>query len=135
MVMVDFFVMQEYFGGRAYQIFRQPVACAQGASAWQGSDGGWYCTDASPYGPETRYYVASHAGAWSADSSSCSTFTTQSALLNFDEVGHQDVSGHTRFKTLGWVIGGEFALYYFFATFINEVADNMFVVPTTTSYR
>ena len=30
------------------------------------------------------------------------------------------------------MIGGEFALYYFFATFINELADCMFVVPTTT---
>ena len=41
--------------------------------------------------------------------------------------------GHPRFTRLGWVIGGEFALYYFFATFINELADCMFVVPTTTA--
>ena len=33
----------------------------------------------------------------------------------------------------GWVLGGEFALYYLVATVVNEVADCMFVVPTTTA--
>ena len=47
-------------------------------------------------------------------------------------VGNWGNGGHPRFSRLGWVIGGEFALYYFFATFINELADCMFVVPTTT---
>jgi len=31
------------------------------------------------------------------------------------------------------VLGGEFALYYLVATVVNELADCMFVVPTTTA--
>jgi hypothetical protein len=134
MFLVDIFVMQEYFGGRAYQIFREPISCSPNhAWSWQGYDGEWYCPDLAPRSTSTNYYIASRQEAWSADEAVCSTFTPESALLNFDEKGLQDIPGHTRFKTMGWVIGGEFALYYFFATFINEVADNMFVVPTTTS--
>jgi len=133
MFLVDIFVMQEYFGGRSYQIFRQPTACTAGSwMSWRGADSQWYCPDLAPHGENTTYYIAARQEAWSSDEHVCSTFTTASSLLNFDEKGLQDVPGHTRFKTMGWVIGGEFALYYFFATFINEVADNMFVVPTTT---
>jgi len=136
MFLVDIFVMQEYFGGRSYHIFREPVRCPDAKFGhdrpWQGADSHWYCNDPSPHGSHTSYYFASHQTAWSASKDVCSTFTTHSAVLNFDEVGHQDLPGHTRFKTVGWILGGEFALYYFFATFINEVADNMFVIPTTT---
>ena len=59
------------------------------------------------------------------------------AMLDYDEFYHlvpalSGPSGHPRFLHLGWVLGGEFCLYYFGATVINEVADNFFVVPTTT---
>ena len=40
--------------------------------------------------------------------------------------------GPTRFERLGWIVGGEFALFYFFASFVNVIADCMFVVPSTT---
>eukprot|EP00929_Paragymnodinium_shiwhaense_P061252 TRINITY_DN30585_c0_g1_i1.p1 TRINITY_DN30585_c0_g1~~TRINITY_DN30585_c0_g1_i1.p1 ORF type:complete len:681 (-),score=96.47 TRINITY_DN30585_c0_g1_i1:99-2141(-) len=139
MVLVDFFVMQEYFGGREYRIYRQPIACDESGitppgERWQAEDGEWYCDDLSTYEHGvTEYYLASRRDAYSAERDTCSTFTTNSALLAFDEEGFQRLHGHTRFKTLGWAIGGEFAQYYFFATFINELADNMFVVPTTTS--
>jgi hypothetical protein len=134
MFLVDIFVMQEYFGGRAYKIFREPQQCQPGSLlAWQGADAQWYCNSDTNPTSASRYYIASQQQAWSHDENTCSTFTTASSLLSFDEAGLQDVPGHTRFKTMGWIIGGEFALYYFFATFINEVADNMFVVPTTTS--
>ena len=46
--------------------------------------------------------------------------------------GTNGPSGHPRFLHLGWVLGGEFCLYYFGATVINEAADNFFVVPTST---
>jgi len=131
--MVDIFIMNDYFGGRAYRIFRVPTSCSGHQSQWQGSDDRIYCDDVAPHTDATEYYVASSQVAWSSDKMVCSTFSTNSALLAFDEIGHAGISGHTRFKTMGWIIGGEFALYYFFATFINEVADNMFVVPTTTS--
>lgn len=138
---VDVFVLREYFGGRAYQIFREPLTCTSSSTAqamyglpsWQAADSRRYCNDVSPHTPETRYYIASRQEAWSSDEAVCSTFTTTSALLAFDEVGFQAVPGHTRFKTLGWAIGGEFAMYYFLATFLNELADTMFVIPTTTS--
>mmetsp|Transcript_127342 Transcript_127342/g.284013 ORF Transcript_127342/g.284013 Transcript_127342/m.284013 type:complete len:635 (-) Transcript_127342:19-1923(-) len=144
MFLVDIFVMQEYFGGRAYHIFRTPVpsplAQCNGNSwadynvtAWQGDDSQWYCDDVTSHSRATTYYIAARQDAWASEPNECSVFTTDSSLLNFDEGGMQDVPGHTRFKTMGWVIGGEFALYYFFATFINEVADNLFVVPTTTT--
>lgn len=133
MFLVDLFVMQEYFGGRAYKIFREPMPCSSNAMrSWQGADSQWYCDDVTLHVSDTKYYVAAHQQAWSMEPNVCSTFTTASSLLNFDERAPQGFRGHTRFKTMGWVIGGEFALYYFFATFVNEVADNMFVIPTTT---
>lgn len=137
MFLVDIFVMQEYFGGRAYHVFRQPNVCSgmneYDLGPWRGADSESYCDDLTPHDDNTRYYFAAHREAWSSDEATCSTFTTASSMLNFDEVGEANVPGHTRFKTMGWAIGGEFALYYTFATFINELADNMFVVPTTTS--
>lgn len=140
MFLTDVFVMREYFGGRAYKIFRQPLPCTPSSTmSWQAADSHWYCPDLSPHTADTHYYVADHETAWSMDRDMCSTFTTASPLLNFDERSPQDItrvipgSNHRRFRTIGWIIGGEFAIYYFFATFINEVADIMFVVPTTTS--
>jgi len=139
MFLVDVFVMREYFGGRSYSVFRVPVRCTDSSStfdvpSWEGVDSQWYCDDASPHSTSTMYYVAASKDAWSPDTSVCTTWTSDSAVLAFGEKSSDmPGDGHTRFRTLGWVIGGEFALYYFFATFINEVADNIFVVPTTTS--
>lgn len=136
MLMVDIFVLQEYFNGSAYQIYRTPVSCSSfGADMedqWYGSDGNQYCGDTTPYHSGTRYFIASQMTAFSSNTEFCSTFTSSSALLDYDETsGTWGAGGHPRFSRLGWVIGGEFAMYYFFATFVNEVADNIFVVPTT----
>eukprot|EP00747_Dinoflagellata_sp_TGD_P180920 gnl/TRDRNA2_/TRDRNA2_34180_c1_seq1.p1 gnl/TRDRNA2_/TRDRNA2_34180_c1~~gnl/TRDRNA2_/TRDRNA2_34180_c1_seq1.p1 ORF type:complete len:466 (+),score=61.78 gnl/TRDRNA2_/TRDRNA2_34180_c1_seq1:136-1398(+) len=131
MFLVDVFVLQDYFGGREYSVFKAPVPCAglrsdDWAGHWTGADGVEYCRDTSAM---ARYYIASHREAYTAHSRRCSTFTNTSALLDYDE--NTSWGGHPRFTRIGWVVGGEFALYYFFAAFINEVADNMFVVPTT----
>eukprot|EP00931_Biecheleriopsis_adriatica_P073611 TRINITY_DN47861_c0_g1_i1.p1 TRINITY_DN47861_c0_g1~~TRINITY_DN47861_c0_g1_i1.p1 ORF type:complete len:633 (-),score=106.97 TRINITY_DN47861_c0_g1_i1:16-1878(-) len=134
MFMVDLFMLQEYFGGRSYSIFREPLSCAEGVG-WLGADAQWYCDDKSQHSLSTRYYVASFREAFSQNSlSSCTLFDTSSALLDFKVTAPKWPSpGSPRFENLGWIVGGEFALYYFFATFINELADCMFVVPTTTN--
>lgn len=133
MFMVDAFVLQKYFNGDAYSIFRVPVPCEPTERAWRGADMQWYCDNAESRGPESQYYIATEQSAYTADAEECSVFTPKSALLDYDETsGHWYGSGHARFTRLGWVIGGEFAVYYWFATVVNEVADNMFVVPTTT---
>merc|ERR1711871_1462463 len=107
MVMVDTFMLAEYFAGRTFAIFPAPNNNA-------------------------TYYIATHKEAW--DPRGCSTFSADSALLDYDEDNGWGPGGHARFSRVGWVIGGEFAMYYFFATVINEVADNFFVIPYESEY-
>ena len=167
MLVIDVFVLQQYFSSGAYQIFRAPshgpcedaefdfelAANATPTAAaqeweWVGADGSTYCS--MPQAPtitntsvildprtlradDSEYYIANSQFDYTSDSSQCSVFTNQEALLDYDETSSTwGIGGHPRFSRVGWVIGGEFALYYFFATFINELADCMFVVPTTT---
>eukprot|EP00928_Gymnodinium_smaydae_P068235 TRINITY_DN5130_c0_g1_i4.p1 TRINITY_DN5130_c0_g1~~TRINITY_DN5130_c0_g1_i4.p1 ORF type:complete len:505 (-),score=56.13 TRINITY_DN5130_c0_g1_i4:297-1811(-) len=147
MLMVDVFVLKDYFGGfegnHAYRIYRKPTFCdaAVNASSWLAADGSQYCNPSvsNELGPEL-YYIATSRGAYSGDTAACSIFPVTSPLLDFSTISDTfpfqfwPGGGHPRFYRLGWVIGGEFAFYYFFATFVNELADNMFVIPTTTSF-
>jgi hypothetical protein len=140
MLLIDVFVLQDYFGGESYQIFRAPEACdalANNTSTpWLGADSMFHCEPAADdhRGEDAQYYIATHREAFTADAGECSLFTSDTALLDLDETSETwGTGGHPRFSRLGWVIGGEFALYYFFATFINELADCMFVIPTTTA--
>jgi len=133
MCLVDLFMLQDYFGGREYGIYRMPVQC-DSAFGWTGADGINYCDDTSAYLSTTRYYVASARGAFSSDSEECTTWLQSDALLDFKTTAPTyPHPGSPRFENLGWIVGGEFALYYFFATFVNEFADCLFVVPTTTT--
>ena len=79
---------------------------------------------------EPLYYIATANTTF--DPLRCSTFTSDSALLDYPREYGWATGGHPRFSRLGWVLGGEFAMYYFGATVINEVADNFFVVPADT---
>ena len=154
MLVIDIFVLRQYFSGGAYSIFRAPTLCDSLANStdtgWLGADGSTYCDVSAPVLNTTmdaatvasiveerdsaEYYIATHREAYTGDSDQCSLFGRDTALLDLDETsGTWGNGGHPRFTRLGWVIGGEFALYYFFATFINELADCMFVVPTTTA--
>lgn len=131
MCLVDV-VAQDSFGGRSYSIFREPLPCRTSSACWLGADGALYQTDVSPHSRDTRYYVASGQIAFTADDSRCTVFTADSALLDFGKHGlPARLHGHERFTRLGWVVGAQFSLYYFFATFVNQLADNIFVVPTT----
>jgi hypothetical protein len=163
MLVIDIFVLQQYFSSGVYKIFRAPFhgSCEDATfdyelagnetgahvQEWVGADGSTYCsgprapavTNASILDPstlraaDTEYYIANTQFDYTSDSSQCSLFTASDAMLDFDETsGTWGKGGHPRFSRVGWIIGGEFALYYFFATFINELADCMFVVPTTT---
>ncbi len=67
----------------------------------------------------------------------CTLFSRDSALLDYGTSyggpatwRPQSTGGHPRFSHLGWAFGGEFCMYYFLATVINEFADCLFVVPT-----
>jgi len=98
-----------------------------------GANGVRYCDDPAPYSSHTKYYIATHQEAYQTGLE-CPSFTTESALLDYGTSSGPTFfkGGHPRYSHLGWVIGGEFAMFYLFATFVNEVADNIFVVPTTT---
>jgi len=141
MLLVDVFLLQKYFDGAAYRVFRAPVRAPVrcSSSSWRGADGVDYCDDQSPRDDLTRYYIATRRDAFSSDTEVCSAFSATSALLDYGSSSSRWVfqfwsgGGHPRFSRLGWVLGGEFAFYYFFATFVNEVADNVFVVPTTST--
>lgn len=160
MLLIDVFVLRDYFGGGAYQIFRAPASCGtlhSDNSSWLGADSQLHCNPAAAAAAaapmhanhsddvmmgdpsqdrdaDSLYYIATHREAYTHDLDECSLFTADSALLDLDETsGTWGTGGHPRFSRIGWVIGGEFALYYFFATFINEMADCMFVIPTTTA--
>ena len=102
------------FSGLEFQVYRVPAnASAQIETS------------------EQLYYIAEVGGhAFSADE--CSTFSASSPLLDYGTSHGWATGGHPRFSHLGWVLGGEFAMYYFGATVINEVADNFFVVPSDT---
>lgn len=78
-----------------------------------------------------QYYIGL-AGGFPFDARTCSVFSNSSALLDYGTTHGFATGGHPRFSHLGWVLGGEFAMYYFGATVINEVADNLFVVPADT---
>mmetsp|Transcript_33030 Transcript_33030/g.60559 ORF Transcript_33030/g.60559 Transcript_33030/m.60559 type:complete len:647 (+) Transcript_33030:79-2019(+) len=137
MLLVDIFLLQHYFSGMSYKVYRAPVPCGPGLlfgnNTFFGDDGVRYCVDASPPHEDTAYYIAVSQEAFGAK---CPTYTTASALLDYGRTPGPLFfkGGHPRYSHLGWVIGGEFAMFYLFATFVNEVADNMFVMPTTTSY-
>jgi len=147
MVLVDIFLLQQYFLGLSYQIYRAPVHCSTlpGLSTdleqmldglnttFVGADGALYCEDVSFRSSDTEYYIATRKDAFGWN---CPTYTTSSALLDYGRTPGPLFlrGGHPRYSHLGWVIGGEFAVFYFFATFVNEVADNMFVMPSTTKY-
>jgi len=137
MLLVDVFLLQQYFSGMSYRVYRAPVECGAGFllgnETFIGQDGFQYCPDASPAHQDTDYYIATSKEAFGAK---CPTYTTSSALLDYGRTPGPLFlkGGHPRYSHLGWVIGGEFAMFYLFATFVNEVADNMFVMPTTTPY-
>ena len=46
------------------------------------------------------------------DTSRCTTFGADSALMDYDSHGSWNRrGGHQRFTRIGWAVGGEFALY------------------------
>jgi hypothetical protein len=66
MLLVDIFVLRDYFSGRSYRIFRAPLPCGAlaGLNNFDSSDddvdlamlpGGW-CPDIGPAGPDARYF-------------------------------------------------------------------------------
>lgn len=143
MATVDLFMLKGYFSGREYSIFPVPdgVNGTDGTAADALLDGASGVTDMASGGPAVApeggllYFIATSAAAWDPDE--CTAFPDDGAVLDYDVHAHRPpgtsgASGHPRFLHLGWVLGGEFCLYYFGATVINEVADNFFVVPTAT---
>ena len=145
MATVDMFMLKGYFSGREYSIFPVPEtlngtnvtttgALLDNASGMtdvgSGSGGSAVARESG-----LLYFIATSAAAWDPDE--CTAFPDDGAVLDYDVHAHRPpgtsgASGHPRFLHLGWVLGGEFCLYYFGATVINEVADNFFVVPTAT---
>lgn len=129
MLLVDVFVLQQYFSGRTYSIIRRPIAAASGLCGgpeWMGADGLMYCNDTAPYSSETEYYIATRMEDFTMAPQGCSVWTTSSALLDFN------TEEQMHFIRLGWVLGGGSAMIYFFAAYVNEIADNLFVIPTST---
>jgi len=121
MAFVDSFILRTYFFNQSYQIYGLSMT-------------GDLQLQRNTTGPDANQFVV----AWSnlkpceLDVSKCSIFSRDSPLLDYDESFGWGTGGHPRFRTIGWVIGGEFAMYYFFAAVVNEVADNLFIIPTTT---
>jgi hypothetical protein len=114
MLTVDLFMLRDYFSGMEFQVYRVPDnASASNSSA-------------------PLYYIA-RVGGHEYDAGRCSTFSSDSPLLDYGRSSGFATGGHPRFAHLGWVLGGEFAMYYFAATVINEVADNFFVIPADTT--
>ena len=62
MLLVDIFVLRDYFSGRSYSIFRAPLPCE--------NEDGW-CTAAGPAGPDARYFYGVSADAFNPDPSRC----------------------------------------------------------------
>jgi hypothetical protein len=62
MLLVDIFVLRDYFSGRSYGIFRAPLPCDSGD--------GW-CTETGPASPDARYFYGVNADAFSGDPSRC----------------------------------------------------------------
>lgn len=108
-LLIDLVVLRDYGTVRSYSIFGSPET-------------------------QDSYYVATRASAYSPDPDVCSTLKASSALLDFGETEGFGGNGYNRFSRLGWILGGQLGLVYFFATFVNEVADIIFVVPTTTAF-
>mmetsp|Transcript_37621 Transcript_37621/g.70293 ORF Transcript_37621/g.70293 Transcript_37621/m.70293 type:complete len:674 (-) Transcript_37621:70-2091(-) len=112
MILVDLFLLRTYFYNHSYTIL--PI-------------------DKPVNGTASEFVIAwSHLNLGDIDTSQCSIFGRNSALLDYDESFGWGTGGHPRFRTIGWAIGGEFAMYYFLAAVINEVADNLFIIPATT---
>eukprot|EP00747_Dinoflagellata_sp_TGD_P205861 gnl/TRDRNA2_/TRDRNA2_79605_c1_seq1.p1 gnl/TRDRNA2_/TRDRNA2_79605_c1~~gnl/TRDRNA2_/TRDRNA2_79605_c1_seq1.p1 ORF type:complete len:498 (-),score=79.11 gnl/TRDRNA2_/TRDRNA2_79605_c1_seq1:20-1429(-) len=112
MALVDVFLLHDYFHNHAYKFFAAPPGM----------------------GGSVQHYLVgwAHLDLADFDLGRCTLFSRDSALLDFDESFGWGTGGHPRFKTIGWVVGGEFAMYYFFAAVVNEIADCFFVIPTTT---
>ena len=68
MLLVDIFVLRDYFSGRSYRIFRAPLPCGAPLAGlnnnFDSSDGdvdlamlpGGWCPDVGPAGPDARYF-------------------------------------------------------------------------------
>mmetsp|Transcript_53079 Transcript_53079/g.95170 ORF Transcript_53079/g.95170 Transcript_53079/m.95170 type:complete len:567 (+) Transcript_53079:78-1778(+) len=136
MLLVDSVMLQQYFSGRSFHIFQVPAAgeeCAGVIGHWRGPDKQLYCRR-NASSEDSIYYIATRRDAFLTNENHCSRWGSKSALLDFSTGQGFGGSGYNRFSRLGWVLGGQFGLIYFFATFVNEVADIIFVVPTTSVF-
>ena len=102
MLLVDIFVLRDYFSGRSYRIFRAPLPCDSGD--------GW-CTETGPASPDARYFYGVNADAFSADPSRCKSGARVLALCictrpYIDAVRQFTVS----FQTAGTTFGADSAL-------------------------
>ena len=105
MLVIDIFVLRQYFSGGAYSIFRAPALCDSLTNStdagWLGADGSTYCDvsalvlnttmDAATVASiveerdSAEYYIATHREAYTGDSDQCSLFGRDTALLDLDE--------------------------------------------------
>jgi len=112
MFLVDTYMLAAYLlPDGAFSVYQVPVADTN-SSAVQ----------------EPTYFLATHAGAW--NNQTCTAWSLDSPLLDYSTDHGWYHGGDPRFRHTGWVVGGEFCLYYLLATVLNEVADVFFVVPT-----
>lgn len=134
MVAMDTLMLPNYFDGETYHIFHEPAPC-DSDDAWLGSDGVRYCNQSASN--TSLYYIATHHDAYTDDVTKCSSFAADSPLLDYGRTSEDfeyqfwEGKGHARFSRLGWVLGGEFAFYLFFAVAISGVANGLFVAGTT----
>jgi len=95
-----------------------------------------YSSNASSSSTEQQqqlYVLGSNGTTGFYDPDECTLFSRDSALLDFPtEPDPMSAQGH--FFKMGWFLGGGSAVIYLFATFVNEVADVIFVIPASSRY-
>mmetsp|Transcript_68861 Transcript_68861/g.128539 ORF Transcript_68861/g.128539 Transcript_68861/m.128539 type:complete len:622 (-) Transcript_68861:35-1900(-) len=117
---------------RAYRPYRTPLECQtsvqENGTSWYGPDGALYCVDNSTV-TEATFYVATAATDFH---SSCSTFSTDSAVLELWDCKARlgpglcaivDPWGVPPCHRLGWVLGLKFGLLQGLAACINVLTD------------
>ena len=123
MLIVDIFLLSDYLAPKHYRYFRVPLnasvpiigSVAGGVADGSGSGGPF--VDLNTSGP--LYFIGT--GNDMFDPATCTAFNRSSPLLDYPrDSGLFSAGGHNRFASIGWIVGGEFAMYYFMATVANE---------------
>ena len=125
MLIVDIFLLTDYLAPKHYRYFRVPLnasvpiigGVAGGVVRGVADSSGGPFVDLNTSGP--LYFIGT--GNDMFNPATCTAFNRSSPLLDYPrDSGFLSAGGHNRFASIGWIVGGEFAMYYFMATVANE---------------